>query len=100
MGIDTRNDRTLWKDRVLIEMNEAVLYSYEKRGVKMTDHHRAAQDFLRFVDAEKGKGRPINADWSYLIPPISASSVPVFHIAWKNAQLKPNLFYQKKAWLT
>jgi nitric-oxide synthase len=99
MGLDTRNDRTLWKDRVLVEMNEAILYSYEKRGVKMTDHHRAGQDFMRFVEAEGALGRKVNADWAWLIPPISASSVPVFHVQWENNQLKPNFFYQKKAWL-
>jgi nitric-oxide synthase len=99
MGLDTRNDRTLWKDRVLIELNDAVLHSYEKLGVKMTDHHRASQDFMRFVEVEKAAGRKTNADWAWIIPPLSPSSVPVFHVEWENRQFKPNLFYQDKPWL-
>jgi nitric-oxide synthase len=100
LGLDTHSDRSLWKDQALLELNVAVLYSYEKRGVKLTDHHRAAQDFMRFAEAESEAGRKTNADWAWLIPPISASSVPVFHVPWENTQLKPNFFYQKKAWLT
>ena len=33
MGLDTSRDRTLWRDRALLELNVAVLHSYEKAGV-------------------------------------------------------------------
>ena len=33
MGLDTRTHSSLWKDRAVIEINAAVLYSYQVRGV-------------------------------------------------------------------
>ena len=35
MGLDTSSDRTLWRDRALVELNVAVLYSFEKAGVNV-----------------------------------------------------------------
>jgi len=32
MGLDTRSDRTLWKDRALVELNVAVLSSFARHG--------------------------------------------------------------------
>lgn len=29
MGLDAKNPTTLWKDRALVELNLAVLYSYQ-----------------------------------------------------------------------
>jgi len=31
MGLDTKNPTTLWKDRALVELNLAVLYSFQVR---------------------------------------------------------------------
>lgn len=31
MGLDTRTHSSLWKDRAVIELNAAVLYSYQVR---------------------------------------------------------------------
>jgi len=43
MGLDTSRDRTLWRDRALLELNVAVLHSYEKAGVTMMDHHASGR---------------------------------------------------------
>ena len=40
MGLDTRKSSSLWKDRALVEVNIAVLYSYQQQRVTITgsDH--------------------------------------------------------------
>ncbi|MEZ0369756.1 MAG: nitric oxide synthase oxygenase [Candidatus Sericytochromatia bacterium] len=99
LGLDTRRDRTLWKDRALVELNIAVLHSFEQAGVKMTDHHAAANDFLEFVEQEVAAGRRVDAIWSWLVPPMSGSLTPVFHIEMEEITIKPNYFYQPRPYL-
>lgn len=98
MGLSTRNDRSLWKDRALLELNTAVLYSFKKAGVSMVDHHAASKEFMRFAEREELNGRPAYGNWSWIVPPMSGSACPVFHREFVNESVKPNYFYQEKAW--
>jgi nitric-oxide synthase, bacterial len=98
MGMDTTRESSLWKDRALVELNVAVLYSYEQAGVKMMDHHTAVQSFDRFEEIEKGMGRPVHGRWSWLVPPLSGSTVSVFHRDWPDIEIKPNYFAQPDPW--
>lgn len=98
LGLDTRRERTLWKDRALIELNIAVLHSFETAGVKMTDHHAASNDFLEFVEQEVAAGRRVDAIWSWLVPPLSGSISKLYHIEMSDITIKPNYFYQPKAY--
>ena len=50
MGLHTGSNRTLWRDRALIELNVAVLHSFQKHGVAMVDHHTASRHFVRHED--------------------------------------------------
>jgi nitric-oxide synthase len=100
MGLNMTSNQSLWKDRALIELNQAVLYSYEKFGVKLVDHHTACQEFMTFVEREKSAGRQPTGDWSWLVPPISGSSTPVFHQHFDDESLKPNFIHQEKSWST
>ena len=77
--LDTDDDRTLWKDRALVELNLAVLHSYQQAGVTMADHHSESARFLTHIDREARHGRPVPTDWSWIVPPISGSATPVFH---------------------
>ena len=98
MGLDVRSDRTLWKDRAMLELTAAVLHSFKKAGVTLVDHHTASVEFLRFVDQEEHLGRVPRADWSWIVPPMSGSACPVFHREYVNEEVKPNFWYQKPAW--
>ncbi len=98
LGLKTDNNRTLWRDRALVELNVAVLHSFEKAGVKMVDHHTAAKHFLEFETYEARQGRPTYADWSWIVPPLSASTTPVYHRPYENRELRPNFFPQNPAW--
>lgn len=78
-GLDTGSDRTLWRDRALVELNLAVLHSFEQAGVTIADHHTESTRFLAHVDREGRHGRPVPADWSWIVPPLSGSATAVFH---------------------
>lgn len=94
IGLDTSNDATLWKDRALVELNRAVLYSFDKAGVTISNHHEASEQFMHFEETENRKGREINADWAWIVPPLSGSATPVFHRDFGNTVVSPNFFYQ------
>jgi nitric-oxide synthase len=90
-GIDTSDVRSLWKDRALIELTAAVLHSYDKAGIRMDDHHTAAQKFHKWTKSEEKKGCPVEAEWSWMIPPISGSTSPNFHETFEDVFRLPNL---------
>jgi nitric-oxide synthase len=99
LGLNTSSSRTLWRDLALVELNIAVLHSYERAGVKMLDHHLAAQYFMQFNEQEMLCGREVTAEWSWIVPPISGSATPVFHLDhWRNVIKKPNYFAQSDPW--
>jgi len=89
-GIDTSDRRSLWQDRAVIELTTAVLHSYDTAGMRMDDHYTATEKFQKWVDAEARRGRVVDADWSWMIPPISASLTPVFHTEYRNEHKLPN----------
>ncbi|MFJ9822952.1 nitric oxide synthase oxygenase [Streptomyces sp. NPDC101160] len=79
LGLDRSSERTLWRDRALVELNVAVLHSFQEAGVTMADHHTESERFIRHIAQERRQGRPTPADWSWIVPPLSASTTPVFH---------------------
>ncbi len=100
LGLDRSADYTLWRDRALVELNIAVLHSYRKAGVRMQDHHTMSRYFLDFEAQEKRLGRDVYGDWSWLVPPVSASVSPLFfRDDLQNVVLKPMFGYQRKPWL-
>ena len=93
--LDTSSDRQLWRDRALVELNRAVLHSYDLAGVQMGDHHELGRQFERFCQAEENQQRGVTGDWAWLSPPVSASSTPQFHRSY-DGRVVPhtNYFYQ------
>jgi nitric-oxide synthase len=98
MGLDTSADRKLWRDRAIVELNVAVLHSYERAGVTMIDHHAAAHAFDKFEAIETQAGREVHARWSWIVPPISGSTTTVFHREWRDIELTPMYRAQPDAW--
>lgn len=90
MGLDRRRARDLWLDRALIELNAAVLHSYEADGVKLTDHHTASEEFMRFLGRERDAGREVSARWDWIVPPISAAATRVFHTPMREFATTPD----------
>lgn len=99
MGLDTKTSTTLWKDRAMVELSAAVLHSFQKRRVRMLDHHAACDYFLQFEKQELAAGRPVYGDWSWLVPPMSGSASPLwFRNDFQNQVMKPMYGYQHPPW--
>jgi nitric-oxide synthase len=93
--LETSNNRTLWRDRALVELNRAVLHSFDKAGITIGDHHKLGEQFEAFCKAEEKTGKEVSGDWSWLNPPMSPSQTPQFHREFKNkVERHTNFFYQ------
>ena len=90
LGLDTRRERSLWRDRALLELNVAVLHSFEQAGAKIVDHHTATRHFARFEEREARAGREVRGRWSWLIPPLSPATTPVWGRRYRAGEEKPN----------
>ncbi|MFF5213437.1 nitric oxide synthase oxygenase [Streptosporangium sp. NPDC000396] len=97
LGLDTTTERSLWRDRALVELNVAVLHSFERAGVTMTDHHTESRRFLSHLEREEKAGRVCPADWSWIVPPISGSATAVFHRYYDTAEMSPNFAHHPDA---
>ena len=92
MGLSTANDRNLWKDKALTELNLAVLHSFGTAGVAITDHHTESIRFLQHVEREERHGRACPADWTWIVPPVASSATPVFHRYYSDFDQTPNFY--------
>ena len=97
MGLDTSRETTLWRDRALVELNRAVLWSFEKAGVKMTDHHTESERFMAHLRNEEKSDRPVPADWTWIVPPMSGGLTPVFHRYYEEMDLRPAFYLDDEA---
>uniref|UniRef100_A0A4W3IBC4 Nitric oxide synthase, inducible n=1 Tax=Callorhinchus milii TaxID=7868 RepID=A0A4W3IBC4_CALMI len=100
MGLDTRKLSNLWKDQAVVEINIAVLHSFQKRNVTIMDHHTAAESFMKHMQNEFRLRGGCPADWVWIVPPISGSITPVFHQEMLNYILSPFYYYQPDPWKT
>uniref|UniRef100_A0A8C8EFB6 nitric-oxide synthase (NADPH) n=1 Tax=Otus sunia TaxID=257818 RepID=A0A8C8EFB6_9STRI len=96
MGLDTRTTSSLWKDKAAVEVNIAVLHSYQVgcAAVTIVDHHAATESFVKHMENELRTRGGCPADWVWIVPPISGSLTPVFHQEMVNYQLCPTFRYQ------
>ncbi|NMO56040.1 nitric oxide synthase oxygenase [Actinoplanes sp. TBRC 11911] len=97
LGLDTSRESTLWRDRALVELNRAVLWSFEEAGVKMADHHTESQRFLKHIENEAKAGRRTPADWTWIVPPMSGALTPVFHRYYDEIDLRPAFYLDDEA---
>ncbi|MEZ0092332.1 nitric oxide synthase oxygenase [Streptacidiphilus sp. EB129] len=90
MGLDTSRDRTLWRDRALLELTQAVLHSFDQAGVSVIDHHFASKQFVRHEERELKSGRTCPADWSAIVPATSGSTTPIWQRRYEPTRERPN----------
>ncbi|SFH06950.1 nitric-oxide synthase [Amycolatopsis regifaucium] len=79
MGLSTASERTLWRDRALVELTLAVQHSFDAAGVTIADHHTESRRFLAHIAKEQRAGRRCQAEWSWIVPPLSGGQTAVFH---------------------
>uniref|UniRef100_A0A670Z6Z6 Nitric oxide synthase, inducible n=1 Tax=Pseudonaja textilis TaxID=8673 RepID=A0A670Z6Z6_PSETE len=94
MGLETNKLSSLWKDKAVIEVNVAVLHSFQKQSITIMDHHSAAESFMKYMQNEYRIRGGCPADWVWLVPPISGSITPLFHQEMLNYIISPFYYYQ------
>ncbi|MGH3912598.1 MAG: nitric oxide synthase oxygenase [Pseudonocardiaceae bacterium] len=97
LGLDRSSHRSLWRDRALVELNRAVLHSFDTDGVTLADHHTESERFLTHLAREERFGRTCPADWSWIVPPMSGSQTGVFHRYYDTTQLRPTFLLDPDA---
>lgn len=95
MGLNTKRNNSLWKDRALVELNYAVLESFKRDGVNIVDHHTAAQQFALFEQQEAKCEREVTGNWTWLIPPLAPATTHIFHKPYNNTKKTPSYKYQQ-----
>ncbi|XP_023681440.1 nitric oxide synthase 1-like [Paramormyrops kingsleyae] len=98
MGLDVGRTSSLWKDKAAVEINLAVLHSYQQANVTIMDHHAATESFMKHLSNEYHTRGGCPADWVWIVPPISGSLTPVFHQEMLNYALTPAFLYQVDPW--
>lgn len=89
LGMDVSTPRSLWRDRALVEVNRAVLHSFDADEVTLADHHTESERFLTHLSREERFGRTCSADWTWIVPPMSGSQTPVFHRYYDTTERLP-----------
>uniref|UniRef100_A0A3P8X274 nitric-oxide synthase (NADPH) n=1 Tax=Cynoglossus semilaevis TaxID=244447 RepID=A0A3P8X274_CYNSE len=100
MDLDTRKTSSLWKDQALVEINIAVLHSFQSCKVTIVDHHSATESFMKHMENEYRVRGGCPGDWVWIVPSMSGSITPVFHQEMLNYHLTPSFEYQPDAWHT
>ena len=98
LSLNVSSDRTLWKDRALLELNLAVLHSFTQVRITIVDHYTLARQFLRFEErerkpADEGAGLCLRR-----VPAISPSTLPVFYRQYRVSRPSPRLVAQTPPW--
>lgn len=97
MGLDTEHESSLWRDRAVVELTRAVHHSFEKAGVRISDHHTESRRFLAHIEKEESAGRVVPADWTWIVPPMSGAATPVFHRYYAERDQRPNFYLDESA---
>lgn len=92
MGLNRQSDRTLWKDRALVELLRAVIHSYDEHGVTIVDHHFAARTFVRHEEREARRGRTVPARLATILAPTAASTTALYTRTYSDDIRLPNFF--------
>ena len=79
MGLDVNNNSNLWRDKVALDLNLAVLSSYQTAGVTIVDHYTQSDQFLAHMKSEYQVRGGCPADWVWIVPPQSGSLVTSYH---------------------
>ena len=98
LKLDMSSEQTLWRDRVALELNVAVLYSFQKAKVTMVDHQSASRQFLAHDLREKKAGRECPGDYGWVVPPSGGSACPVWHHQMRDFYLDPAYHHAADRW--
>ncbi|MBP7002400.1 nitric oxide synthase oxygenase, partial [Amaricoccus sp.] len=98
LGLDTSSEATLWRDRAFLELNVAIVHSFQQARVTLVDHQTASRQFMIHDLREKKAGRECPAQWSWIAPAAGGSTTPVWHHEMRDFQLRPAYAYAADRW--
>jgi sulfite reductase alpha subunit-like flavoprotein/nitric oxide synthase oxygenase domain/subunit/hemoglobin-like flavoprotein len=98
LHLDVSSEQTLWRDRVALELNIAILHSFQKAKVTMVDHQTASRQFLTHDLREKKAGRECPGDWGWVVPATGGSACPVWHHQMRDFYLEPAYHHAADRW--
>ena len=90
MDLDRSNNMTLWKDRVALELNVAILHSFSMAGVTIVDQHSSLEQYMIHMKNEMRERGGCPSDWVWLNPSQSGSLCPVYHQETLHYHLSPS----------
>ena len=89
MKLDSSNNMTLWRDRVALELNIAILHSFSKAGAAIVDQHSSSEQFMIHMNNELRNRGGCPSDWVWLNPSQSGSLCAVYHQEMLHYHLTP-----------
>ncbi len=100
MGLDTSSARTLWNERAALELDVAVLSSFDRHSVKIMDAPHTMHAFQRFEAQERKVGREFYARWIWIFSYLTRSTGAEIHPSrWNADTVKPNYSRQPDPWI-
>ena len=104
LGLNPRDETSMWREHALAALNEAVAYSFSAAGVSMANHHQVAESFLAWYHGELKERGYAPANWKWICPPTAGSTTRLYLEGhrWTEYTLLPNYIYAPgwKAYLT
>jgi len=97
-GFDTTSNSSGWRSMVLQTVSAAVTHSFQKKKFSIVDHYTVSTQFLTHVDREKGCGREVPAQWSW-IGGFAGVHCPVWHYEMRDFYLRPQYHYNCDKWV-
>ncbi|MDM4719122.1 nitric oxide synthase oxygenase [Micromonospora sp. WMMA1363] len=93
LGLDTRDESTLWREHAALVINQAVLHSFQAAGVRISDPHAESDLFMRFCAAEERAGRPVYGDWSWINGSVGWAALHAVHHRYYDTRVpNPNFW--------
>lgn len=95
LGLDTRSDSSMWRDRVILEISVAVMHSFKEAGLGMVDHHTLMRNFFTWWNKEMAVRGFCPGNWKWLITPLSPTTTDCYLGLSKMTEytIKPNYWY-------
>ena len=98
IGLDMKNDQTMWRDEAYLQLNKAIIHSFQKNKVIIVDQHSVSRQFLTHDLREKEAGRECPAQWSWVVPPLGGSVCPIYHHEMRDFLLEPQYYHAADRW--
>ncbi|KAL4440247.1 hypothetical protein ABPG75_003248 [Micractinium tetrahymenae] len=95
LGLDTKSESSMWRDRAIVEVDVAVMYSFREAGMGMVDHTTLMQQFWRWYNRELVRRGYSPGNWKWIITPVSPTATKCYLQLNKMIEytLKPGYWY-------